>query len=323
LWFRRSQISCFLAFPAFFVSCFPFAMSRDTALVFFARLPVPGKAKTRLARDVGPELAAEFYRRMAERSFAATSTSKRTCSRTLCFSDACDADGVARWVTEFGDDSLRVAPQCDTPDLGERMRHALNCALSTGGVDGGRCEKAIVVGTDVPDLKSAHIDAAARALDEHDVVFGPAVDGGYYLVGVRRGAAGFKTSAGSIFRDDTTQQTTEELPSSLDGKRGIHEAREPPSVGVAHHALFKDIKWSTPTVLRDSLVAAKSAGLMPAHENTLPTLRDVDTLEDVAAWGLNAERAPGSGSEVDGDFESFREAANALIAASITGGYES
>ena len=46
-------------------------MSRDTAVVLFARLPVPGKAKTRLAKDVGPDAAADLYRRMAERAFAA------------------------------------------------------------------------------------------------------------------------------------------------------------------------------------------------------------------------------------------------------------
>jgi len=161
-------------------------MSRDTAVVLFARLPVPGKAKTRLAKDVGPDAAADLYRRMAERAFAATASSSRAASRTLCFSEASEAEGIQLWVEAMGDTSLRLAPQCASPDLGERMRYALTRALERGGEGGGRCAKAIVVGTDVPDLSAAHVDAAAAALDDHDVVFGPAVDGGYYLLGVRR-----------------------------------------------------------------------------------------------------------------------------------------
>ena len=252
------------------------AMSRDTAVVLFARLPVPGKAKTRLAKDVGLEAAAEFYRTMAERSFGATASSSRASSRTLFFSDGSEAEGIAQWVRAIGDDSLRLASQCDSPDLGERMRHALNRALECGGVDGGRCEKAIVVGTDVPDLSAVHIDAAARALDDHDVVFGPAVDGGYYLLGVRR-----RKSDGNS--DDTTVEK----------------------------ALFQGIPWSTSTVLRDSLVAARTAGLATAPETTLPQLIDVDLIDDVKAWIANAP--------VD-DADSFRQAAAALTAGEHVGG---
>ena len=137
-------------------------MSRDTAVVLFARLPVPA-AKTRLAKDVGPDAAADLYRRMAERAFAATASSSRAASRTLCFSEASEAEGIRRWVEAMGDTSLRLAPQCASPDLGERMRYALTRALERGGEGGGRCAKAIVVGTDVPDLSAAHVDAAAAA----------------------------------------------------------------------------------------------------------------------------------------------------------------
>ena len=174
-------------------------MSRDTAVVLFARLPVPGKAKTRLAKDVGPDAAADLYRRMAERAFAATASSSRAASRTLCFSEASEAEGIQRWVETMGDRSLRIAPQCASPDLGERMRYALTRALERGGEGGGRCAKAIVVGTDVPDLSAAHVDAAAAALDDHDVVFGPAVDGGYYLLGVRRPVAVAASNSGATY----------------------------------------------------------------------------------------------------------------------------
>ena len=151
-------------------------MSRDTAVVLFARLPrsegenPPGERRG--SRRGGGPLPAH-----GRAQLAATASSSRAASRTLCFSEASEAEGIQRWVEAMGDTSLRLAPQCASPDLGERMRYALTRALERGGEGGGRCAKAIVVGTDVPDLSAAHVDAAAAALDDHDVVFGPAVDG--------------------------------------------------------------------------------------------------------------------------------------------------
>ena len=70
-------------------------MSSDpAALVVFARLPIPGKAKTRLAKDVGDANAAEFYARMAERIFTVTSRCERISSRTVFFSERGEEDGA-------------------------------------------------------------------------------------------------------------------------------------------------------------------------------------------------------------------------------------
>lgn len=272
-------------------------MSRDTAVVLFARLPVPGKAKTRLAKDVGPDAAADLYRRMAERAFAATASSSRAASRTLCFSEASEAEGIQRWVEAMGDTSLRLAPQCASPDLGERMRYALTRALERGGEGGGPCAKAIVVGTDVPDLSAAHVDAAAAALDDHDVVFGPAVDGGYYLLGVRRPVAVARAGgdAGVEGGGDAEAAT------------GAGEESESEKALVSPE-LFRGVPWSTETVLRDSLVAARGAGLKAARESTLPRLRDVDVLEDVHAWVAKK----GEPMNAAGNDDAFLAAAKAL-----------
>ena len=278
-------------------------MSRDTAVVLFARLPVPGKAKTRLAKDVGPDAAADLYRRMAERAFAATASSSRAASRTLCFSEASEAEGIQRWVEAMGDTSLRLAPQCASPDLGERMRYALTRALERGGEGGGRCAKAIVVGTDVPDLSAAHVDAAAAALDDHDVVFGPAVDGGYYLLGVRR-PVGVAQGGGDAMRGEAggDAEAAKAEAVSKQKKTEKEKALVPPS-------LFRGVPWSTETVLRDSLVAARGAGLKAAQENTLPRLRDVDVLGDVAALVAKADEA----SNAADDDDAFLAAARALL----------
>ena len=68
------------------------------AAVIFARLPIPGQAKTRLAAGVGAENAAEFYRRMAEGTFSATARCTLLSSRTLFYSEASESDGIARWM---------------------------------------------------------------------------------------------------------------------------------------------------------------------------------------------------------------------------------
>ena len=70
------------------------------------------------------------------------------------------------------------SPQA-TGDLGQRMAAALARAPRHGS--------AIIVGSDIPAITAAHIRAAFESLGRHDVVFGPATDGGYWLVGVRRG----------------------------------------------------------------------------------------------------------------------------------------
>ena len=252
----------------------PREVERTCAVVLFARLPVPGKVKTRPAAGVGAEAAASFYERMAERAFGALGRAEEVSSRTLFFSEASEAEGIHGWLESSGNVSMRAVAQCESRDLGDRMRDALDRALASGGVDGGSVRKAIVVGTDIPDLDETHVDAAARLLDHHDVVFGPAVDGGYYLLGVRRRDAPADPS------DD------DDDPFRL----AILRVR---SAGGAHPALFRGVPWSTSTVLRDSVAAANGAGLRVAPVDALPTLRDVDTRDELAAWVREAEARGG------------------------------
>lgn len=73
---------------------------------------------------------------------------------------------------------MEYVPQ-GSGDLGERMARAIRAELAHGAA------RVVVIGTDCPELGAADIESAFAALDEADVVFGPATDGGYYLVGVR------------------------------------------------------------------------------------------------------------------------------------------
>ena len=256
-------------------------MSSDpAALVVFARLPIPGKAKTRLAKDVGDANAAEFYARMAERIFTVTSRCERISSRTVFFSERGEEDGIRRWLqgkrreraldpraASWAD--IRLEPQAGGGDLGERMRRALDHALSRGGSDGGPCAKAIVIGTDIPSLDAKHVDRAVTLLDTHDAVFGPAVDGGYYLLGVRASTTKNRTDGGAG-------------PGAVSGGAGSGGGGAGP--GAAHPAMFTDIPWSTGTVLVDSLRACDANGVAYAPVESMETLRDVDTADDVYAW---------------------------------------
>jgi rSAM/selenodomain-associated transferase 1 len=85
------------------------------------------------------------------------------------------ADAFQRWQRDFG---VALAAQ-SAGDLGTRMQKALEAALARG-------TPALLIGTDAPALDVTNLAEAARALDTHDAVFGPAEDGGYVLVGLRR-----------------------------------------------------------------------------------------------------------------------------------------
>jgi rSAM/selenodomain-associated transferase 1 len=138
-------------------------------LVVMAKAPVAGRVKTRLARELGVATATHFARHATAALLA--SLSRHT-----------------RWHTW-----IAVAPDCAVTwrlwppriarvaqgkgDLGARMQRIM-CSTPPGPV--------VIIGTDIPAIRSAHIAEAFRLLGRHDAVLGPAGDGGYWLVGLRR-----------------------------------------------------------------------------------------------------------------------------------------
>jgi len=139
-------------------------------LVVFARAPALGRGKRRLARDIGDLAALRFERLMLARLLRRLRRDRRWHLRLAVTPDP----ALQR---------KRLWPR-GTPiigqgggDLGERMCHAL--AICPPG-------PAVLIGTDIPALGPHHIAEAFRLLGRHDVVFGPAVDGGFWLVGARR-----------------------------------------------------------------------------------------------------------------------------------------
>ena len=95
------------------------------------------------------------------------------------FSSIDEADAVRAWLSPLASTPLRFAPQVQSSDLGARLDAALREVFVAGH------RRAAVVGSDVPDLDAATIQRAFSALDDRtDAVFGPAADGGYYLLGL-------------------------------------------------------------------------------------------------------------------------------------------
>lgn len=145
-------------------------------LVVFARAPELGRVKTRLAAEVGPLRALEIYRQLGERVIHAL---RHGPAHVVIAHEPPDAAPAMRaWLG----DGLAYEPQSDG-DLGARMAQAMTARIVEGA------ERIVVIGTDCPGITADTITAAFAALDEADVVFGPALDGGYYLIGAREAHA--------------------------------------------------------------------------------------------------------------------------------------
>ncbi len=146
------------------------------ALIIFAKSPLPGSVKTRLTPPFTPELACEIYRAMLLDTLE-ISRSLTGVTIFLFFEDAPDA---ADFFATLSPDILSL-PQTGV-NLGERMENAFKEIFGRG------FSKVAIIGTDSPDLPLEHIFEAFSLLEyEHtDVVFGPAEDGGYYLMALKK-----------------------------------------------------------------------------------------------------------------------------------------
>jgi rSAM/selenodomain-associated transferase 1 len=139
-------------------------------LVLFVRAPELGRGKRRLARVIGDVATVRFERLMIALLLRRLAADRRWRVRIAVTPDAAYRR-ARRWRR-----GVAVSGQ-GGGDLGVRMRRAL-AAGPSGPV--------VLVGGDIPALAARHIAAAFRLLGGHDLVFGPAEDGGFWLVGARR-----------------------------------------------------------------------------------------------------------------------------------------
>jgi rSAM/selenodomain-associated transferase 1 len=148
----------------------------STAIIIFAKAPVAGFAKTRLIPSLGPLGAAALAHKLLDHAVAqALATGCETVD--LCVTPDAAHPAFQR-LTAQSQGYLELSLQ-GSGDLGQRMDRALTVALQ-------QHDRAILMGTDAPHLDTAVLQAAVQALNDHDAVFVPALDGGYALVGLTR-----------------------------------------------------------------------------------------------------------------------------------------
>ena len=147
-------------------------------IIVFAKAPVAGFAKTRLARVIGDEAAAALASRMLSETVAQAVAAAVGPVEICCAPDASHAQFAIEQARHNVSLIVSLTEQGDG-DLGARMSRAFDRALS-------EYQTVIIIGTDAPGLQAAHLHQAAKALSSHAAVFAPAHDGGYVMVGLAR-----------------------------------------------------------------------------------------------------------------------------------------
>ena len=143
-----------------------------TAVLLFAKAPRPGAVKTRLAADLGDRAAASVYRKLG----AGVADAVSAAFPLTVWYEPADAEAEMRaWLGN----RHRYLPQ-PPGDLGDRLRVGFATHFASDP------EPAVAIGADAPGVNAGVVEEAFARLRRADVVIGPALDGGYYLLGLIR-----------------------------------------------------------------------------------------------------------------------------------------
>lgn len=147
-------------------------MSLTVSLHMLARSPIPGRVKTRLIPALGEEGACDLQRQLLGRALQLPAS--QFAQRFLWLDDEPDDD-----LQTLADDLGWVLMEQPAGDLGERMRRIATLGLAES-------DAVVLIGNDCPALDGDYLCTACSALEDQPVVLGPAEDGGYVLLGLRR-----------------------------------------------------------------------------------------------------------------------------------------
>lgn len=142
-------------------------MRKNRALAIFLKKPEPGKVKTRLAKDIGEAGAVKAYISLYETVIREVSPG--AWDIMLFISQSTEGFDVYSYIKEVQ----------STGDLGHKMLDAFQRMLV-------KYDAAIIIGSDCPYITTTHIEEAYQALETNDLVLGPTIDGGYYLIGLKK-----------------------------------------------------------------------------------------------------------------------------------------
>ena len=146
-------------------------MNSKKLLMIFTRNPELGKVKTRLSKSVGDIMALDIYQFLLDKTKEVTQNI--SADKVVYYSEKITENdlwnsSLYKKEVQFGD------------DLGAKMEYAFQTAFENN------YEKVLLIGSDLYDLEPSHINEAFEKLKNKDVVIGPALDGGYYLVGLKK-----------------------------------------------------------------------------------------------------------------------------------------
>ncbi len=147
----------------------PRKQKNKNLLLIFTRNPELGKAKTRLAKTVGDETALEIYKFLLQKTRDVSL--KVTSDKAVYYS-------VKIRTNDIWDNEIYQKHQQNGEDLGIRMKNAFKDGFNSG------YKKVMIIGSDLYNLSSENIENAFNNLNDNDFVIGPALDGGYYLLGM-------------------------------------------------------------------------------------------------------------------------------------------
>lgn len=144
---------------------------KTDALIIFTRNPLLGKVKTRLAKTIGDEKALAIYKDLL--AHTKLTTQSLDCDLFVFYDKKIEENDI--WSNEIYHKSVQSGE-----NLGEKMQNAFQNLFKSG------YQKCIIIGSDLFDLKEQNILQALKLLEKNEVVIGPAEDGGYYLLGLKK-----------------------------------------------------------------------------------------------------------------------------------------
>ncbi len=150
--------------------------SKSHLVILFCRYPLPGHVKTRLIPALGPVGAANLHREFTETILNNLIRARVQMGFDIRIRFDCGSSKkMSRWLG-----AEHTYEEQGKGDLGRRMYGAFHDAFLQG------YERVILIGSDIPDMKTDHIGKAFHALEDNDLVLAPSTDGGYWLVGLKK-----------------------------------------------------------------------------------------------------------------------------------------
>lgn len=236
---------------------------QPSALVIFAKAPIAGQVKTRLCPPLTPDEAAtlhgSFVLDTLEQTKAAVARFKLPLDRYLaCAPSPClvffkimeERQGV-RLLEQVGE------------DLGRRMHQTLETLFTQGYTRG------LIVGTDTPSLPLERYQQALAALESHDLVLGPALDGGYYLIGLNRSVPDLFT--GIPWSTEQVLARTQEKARSLGLKTALLAPWRDIDTIDDLHALIESGAADAKKPKREQVFSSRTAGALQLLAKRLST----------------------------------------------------